>query len=202
GVEPKTGLDAGARATTGRGHGRLRTLLAIGETALGVVLLVAAGLLLRSFYRLAHTDPGFDPSRVVTLKFNLRGARYPYLQQLAFYNELLADLNARPGIEVTAAVPLPMSGSRYSVSFDPPNTPLPASARPSADFGVVAPGYFRALQIPLVAGRDFTSADDDAAPRVVIVNQRFVREFLGGRNPIGQRIRPSLNTTEKEAPWR
>jgi putative ABC transport system permease protein len=201
-IPPKLGLDPGTRATASLGHTQLRAALAIAETAIGVVLLVAAGLLLRSFYRLAHTDPGFDASRVVTLRFHLSDSRYSYLKQVAFYDALLADLNARPGVEATAAAPLPLSGSRYSVSFEPPNTPLPASKRPSADFGMAGPGYFRTMQIPLVEGREFTRADDDAAPRAVIVNQSFVRQYLGGRDPIGQRIRPSLSTTEPGTPWR
>ena len=201
-MDPKPGLDAGARSTASRGDSRLRAALAISETAAGVLLLVAAGLLLRSFYRLAHTNPGFDPSSIVTLKFNLPGARYPYLKQITFYDELLADLNARPGLQATAAAPLPLAGSRYSVSFEPPNMSLPPSKRPSADFGIVAPRYFQMMGIPIIAGRDFTKADTDAAPRSVMVNESFVRQYLGDRNPIGQRIRPSVRTTEKEAPWR
>ena len=199
---PKLDLEDSGRATAGRRHSRVRVGLVVAETAVGVVLLVAAGLLMRSFYRLAHTNPGFDTSHVVTLKFSLPESRYSYRQQIAFYDEVIADLNMVPGVQATAAVPLPLSGSTYTISFDRPDAPLPQSQRPSADISLVGPGFFRALQIPIVEGRDFTATDDDNAPRVVAVNESFVRQFLSGRNPIGQRIRPGLNTTEKEPPMR
>jgi len=201
-TDPRRGFDADARATSGRGHGRLRSALAIAETAIGVVLLVGAGLLLRGFYRLSHTDPGFDPSRIVTLKFNVPESRYPYLKNIALYDQLLADLNGVPGLEATMAAPLPLGGSRFTISFEPPGAPTPQSRRPSSELGIIGPGYFREMRIPFIGGRDFTAADNDAAPRVVIVNQSFARQFLPGRDPVGQRIRPSLSTTEKDTPWR
>jgi len=199
---PKVDLEDSGRATAGRRHGRVRATLVVVETAVGVVLLVAAGLLVRSFYRLATTNPGFDASHVVTLRFNLPESRYSYKKQIAFYDELIADLNALPGLEATAAAPLPLNGGRYSISFSPPGATLPPSQRSSADFAMVGPAYFRALQIPVVQGREFTAADDDGATRVVVVNESFARQFLNGRNPIGERIQPSMNTTEKEPPWR
>jgi len=201
-AEPRAGLDESGRATAGRRHGRMRATLVVSEMALGVVLLIGAGLLLRSFHRLAHSDPGFDGSHVVTAKFTLPDNRYPYRKQIAFYDELLADLNALPGVQASAASPLPLSGLRYSISFQLPGAKVPASEQPSAAFGMVGPGYFRALQIPIVAGRDFTAADDDAATRVVVVNESFAHRYLAGRDPIGQRIKPGLSTTEKETPWR
>jgi putative ABC transport system permease protein len=202
GTEPKVNLDDSGRITAGRAHSRARTTLIVAEISVGVVLLVAAGLLLRSFDRLVHTDPGFDASHVVTFKFSLPTSRYPYLKQIAFYDELIADLDALPGVEATAAAPLPLVGVRYGIGFELAGAPLPPSQRASADFCMVGPGFFRALQIPIVEGREFSAADDDAAPRVVVVNESFARQFLNGRNPIGQRIRPGLSTTEKTAPWR
>jgi predicted permease len=199
---PGPGLQDSARTTAGRGQGRLRAALVVAETGIGVMLLVAAGLLMRGFYRLAHTDPGFDATHVVTAKFTLPESRYSYEKRIAFYDELLNDLNGLPGLQVTAAVQLPLSGSRLGISFELPDAPLPPSQRLSADVGIAGPGYFRALQIPIVEGRDFTTADDDTAPRVVVVNESFARQFLAGRPPIGQRIKPSLSTTEKETPWR
>jgi putative ABC transport system permease protein len=199
---PGPGLKDSARTTAGRGQGRLRAALVVAETGIGVMLLVAAGLLVRGFYRLAHTDPGFDATHVMTAKFTLPESRYSYRKQIAFYDELLKELNGLPGVQATAAAPLPLNGSRYGVGFELPDAPLPPSKRPSADFGIAAPGYFRAMEIPIVEGRDFSAADDDAAPRVVVVNESFARQFLTGRTPIGQRIKPGLSTTEKEAPWR
>ncbi|MGH9140041.1 MAG: ABC transporter permease, partial [Vicinamibacterales bacterium] len=199
---PAPGLQDGARMTAGRGQGRLRGALVIAETGLGVMLLIAAGLLVRGFYHLTHTDPGFDARHVMTAKFTLPASRYPYRKQVAFYDELLNELNGLPGVQATATVPLPLNGSRYGISFELPGAPLPPSQRPSADFSLAGPGYFRAMQIPIVEGRDFRVADDDAAPRVAVVNESFARQFLAGRSPIGQRIKPGLSTTETDTPWR
>jgi putative ABC transport system permease protein len=200
-AEATPGSQATARTTAGRTERRLRGVLVVAETAVGVVLLVGAGLLLRSFDRLVRTPAGFDPDHVVTANFVLPDKRYPYLQQVAFYDALLADLRALPEVEAMAAtVPLPLSGSNYSISFQQDGAA--ATARESADFALVSPGFFRAMHIPLVSGRDVTEADDDAAPRVVIVNETFARRYFPGVNPIGKRIKPGLSTTEKETPWR
>jgi putative ABC transport system permease protein len=202
GTAPAAALAENARASTAPGQTRVRSILVIAETALGVVLLVAAGLLVRSFYRLAHTNPGFDPSHVVTARFSLPDSRYSYLQQVRFYDELLAALNAAPGLQATGATPLPMSGSRFGLSIELPGESTPHARLPSADFMVVAPGFFRAMQIAIVAGRDFTPADNDGSPRVIAINEAFARRFFPDRDPIGQRVKLSLSTTEKETPWR
>ena len=202
-AESALGGAATGRATPGRGQRRLRGALVVAETAIGVVLLVGAGLLLRSFDRLLHTAPGFEPQHLVTATFRLPDSRYPYLKQIAFYDDVLADLRALPGVTTAAAAaPLPLSGSRYSISFQQSGPERPQSERLSADFGMVSPGYFRTLHVPLIRGREFSEADSDAAPRVVIVNDRFARQYFGDADPIGQRIKPGLSTTEKEMPWR
>ena len=202
-TDPAIGAAATARATQGRGQQRLRGALVIAETAIGVVLLVGAGLLLRSFDRLLRTAPGFDPQHLVTATFRLPDSRYPYPKQIGFYDDVLSKLRALPGVEDAAATaPLPLSGSRYSISFQQSGVQRPSAERLSADFGMVSPGYFRTLHVPLVSGRDFAEADSDAAPRVVIVNERFARQYFGDADPIGQRIKPGLSTTEKETPWR
>jgi predicted permease len=202
-ADAAAGAAATARASHGRTQRRIRAALVIAETAIGVVLLVGAGLLLRSFDRLLRTSPGFDPGHVVTAHFRLPDNRYPYLKQIAFYDDLLSDVRALPGVDgVAGTAPLPLSGSRYTISFAQPGAPTRPSERPSADFGIVSPGYFRTLHVPLVRGRDFTPADSDAAPRVVIVNESFVRRYFPETDPIGQRIKPGLSTTEKETPWR
>jgi putative ABC transport system permease protein len=171
--------------------------------AIGVVLLVAAGLLLRSLHRLWQTDPGFDAQHVVTAKVDLPDKRYPYLKQIAFYDDVVRDLKALPDVQMAAAVaPLPFSGGRYGLSFEQPGVSAPRSRRPSTDFVMVGPGYFRLMAMPFVQGRDLSEADTDAAPRVVVVNESFVRQFLESRNPIGERIKLSLSTTEPDMPWR
>ena len=197
------GLQATMRSSAGRSQRRVRSGLVVAETAIGVMLLIAAGLLLRNFNRLLHTSPGFDPQNVITARFRLPDARYPYLKQVAFYEELLPAIAAVPGVQAVAATaPLPLSGSRYSVSFEQVGSTAAAADKPSAGFGMMSPGYFHAMRIPFVRGRDFTAADNDAAPRVAIVNESFGSTYFPGQDPIGQRIRPGLSTTEKESPWR
>jgi len=202
-TEPTAGLRDSTRATGGPSQRRLRAALVVAETAIGVVLLVAAGLLLRSFDHLLNTRPGFDPDHVMTAQFNLPDSRYAYPQQIAFYDALLPALGGLPGVEsIAAARPLPLSGTNYSIRFEQVGPPVAAADLPSADFAMVSPGYFRGLRIPFSRGRDFGPADDDRAPRVVIVNESFARRYFAGQDPIGQRIKPGLSTTEKETPWR
>jgi putative ABC transport system permease protein len=199
---PASAMADSGRTTVGGRQGRLRSALVVAETGVGVILLVTAGLLVRSFYRLAHTDPGFDTAQVMTARFALPDSRYSYAKQVAFYDALFADLGAQPGIQASGVAPMPLSGSRYGLSFELPGATVSPAQRPSADFAMVSPGFFRAMQIPIVAGREFAVADSDAAPRAIAVNETFVRRFLPGRSPIGQRIKISLSTTEKETPWR
>jgi len=192
-----------ARSTEAPEPRRLRNVLVVAETAISVILLVGAGLLLRSFDRLVGTRPGFDPQHLVTANFRLPDSRYPYAKQIAFYDAFFSDLAALPGVEAAGgARPLPLSGTRYTISFQLPGGSTAAADRPSAAFGMVTPGYFRMLRIPIVQGRDFTVADNDSAPRVVIVNEAFARRYFPNVNPIGQRMKPGLQTTEKETPWR
>ena len=196
------GAQAATRATAGRAERRLRGLLVVAETAIGVVLLVGAGLLLRSFDRLVRTPAGFDPDRIVTATFLLPDTRYSYAKQIAFYDSLVADLRAIPGVEAAAAtVPLPLSGSNYTISFEQEGGAGGAN-RESADFALAGAGFFRAMHIPLVRGRDLTPADDDRAPRVVVVNEAFARRYFPGIDPIGKRLKLGVSTTEPETPWR
>jgi putative ABC transport system permease protein len=196
------GAQTAARATAGRAERRLRGLLVVAETAIGVVLLVGAGLLLRSFDALVRTPAGFDPDHVVTATFLLPDTRYSYPRKVAFYDALLADLRALPGVEAAAAtVPLPLSGTNYTISFEQAGGSSGAN-RESADFALISPGFLRAMHIPLVRGRDVTPADDDAAPRVVVVNEAFARVYFPGVDPIGKRLKLGISTTEAETPWR
>jgi len=202
-TEPTVGLQGTMRASLGRSQRRVRGALVVAETSIGVVLLVVAGLLLRNFNRLLNTSPGFDPQRVVTARFSLPDVRYAYVKKIAFYDELLAEIGARPGVQtIGATMPLPLSGGRYSISFQQSGSPSSSANQPSAGFAMVSPGYFHAMRIPVVQGREFSPADNDAAPRVLIVNQSFARTYFPDMNPIGQRIKPGLSTTEKETPWR
>jgi len=197
-----TALQDSARSGSGLRHRRLRAGLVIAEMAIGVVLLVGAGLLLRGFDRLVGNDPGFDPDGLIAAQLHLPDGAYPYLAQVAFYERVLAALRESARVEVAAAAPLPLSGTRYYISFALPGAPVPRSERPSALFMMTSPGYFRAMRILLLRGREFLPSDSEAAPRVVVVSDAFARRYFPGQNPIGQRINPGLMTTESEEPWR
>jgi putative ABC transport system permease protein len=197
-------LGASRIAVGARSQGRWLNGLIVTETAAGVVLLVVATLVIGGLGRLARTDPGFDVSQVTTLRVSLPDSRYPFREQVGFYDRLLPDLTRIPGVQGAAIVgPLPLSGSRYGISFElPGDRAAEAGNRPSAGFAFVSPGYFAAMRIPIVQGREFGAGDTDAAPRVVVVNESFARRYFPNGSPIGQRIKPGLSTTEPEAPWR
>jgi putative ABC transport system permease protein len=196
----------GAERTSGGSRAQRRWLngLIVAETAVGAVLLVAAMLVITGLDRLANVDPGFDASTVSTMRVNLPDSRYSFAKRVAFYDRVLPEIGRLPGIESAAIVgPLPLSGSRYSLSFElTADRTVEAGARLSSGFAFVSPGYFQTMRIPLLQGREFTSADDDRAPRTVIVNESFAGQYFPGENPIGKRIRIGLQTTEAEVPWR
>jgi putative ABC transport system permease protein len=123
---------------------------------------------------------------------------------VAFYDRLLPELSRLPGVEGAAIVgPLPLTGSRYTISFElPGNRAHDAARRLNAGFAFVSPGYFRAMRIPVKQGREFTTADTETSPRTVVINESFARQYFPGENPLGKRIKPGLSTTEPETPWR
>ncbi len=183
---------------TSTGGGRFRSALVSAEVAAAVLLLCGAGLLLRTLLVLVNVDTGYrvDGARVLTLDFSLPfGPNTPRptpeaLQQ--FYANVARDVEARPEVESvgwTSALPYGTTSElgfwSVAVVGDPPIT---ADDRPRADFAVATDGYFKTLDLPIVAGRGFTDRDAAGAPPVCIVNDAFVRRVLRGRNPVGMRI--------------
>jgi predicted permease len=185
----------------GTSNQRLRSGLIVVETTFGLALLVVAGLLLRSFHRLIEVDPGLNPRNVLTLTFDLPEKKYSEQQQVDFYRQLLARAQALPGVVSAAAVtPLPLSGGNAMVTFSIDGHPVPKSEEPSADIKVVSSGYFHALEIPFVTGRDFTDHDDSKAPGVVIVNQSFAQKYFPNENAVGKRITPGATNHGEPQP--
>jgi predicted permease len=173
--------------------------LVIAETALGLVLLVTAGLLLRSFHRLLQVDPGFDPEHVLTFSFDLPDAKYSQEQQIRFYHDFLAKLRSLPGVAAAGGLsPLPLSGDNFIISFQIEGHPVAEADEPSADTRFASPEIFRTLGIPLIAGRDFNERDDLQSPRVVIVNEAFAKRFFPNENPLGKLITPGLREHGKK----
>jgi len=183
------GLKQGARGAAG--GTRTRAALVVGQVALALVLLAGAGLLLKSFANLQRVDLGFEPAHVLTARVTLPDARYHEpARQAAFFETLLARLNALPGVRSAGAINwLPLSGLRSATDFWFGGRPIPSDAeQPSADIGVVDPNYFRTMGIILRKGRGIESTDDAHHPGAVVVNERFARHYFPDQSALGQRI--------------
>ncbi|MGE5803234.1 MAG: ABC transporter permease [Gemmatimonadota bacterium] len=187
-----TQLKEGGRSqTAARGRTRLRTVLVVGQTAMAVMLLAAAGLLIRSLERLAGVDPGVRTESVLSFHLGLPPARSGNpVYTVAFYRELRERLAAVPGVSsVGLASRLPLSGDDHSNSFRlMAEVPVPGQER-SAQDRAVSPGYFRTLGIP-VRGREFTDADVSGGLPVVIINDAFARRYFPGVDPLGSQFIP------------
>ena len=180
---------AGHRGTGG--GGRLRFVLVVAEIAVSVTLLIGAGLLVRSFARLQHVDPGFDPAPVLTARLGLPPEAYSSPQKIAtFHHQLRDQLLALPGVQAAAfSSSVPMTGIDTDASFSIEGRVAPAAdQRPVSWFGVVSPEYFETMNIHLRQGRVFAASDHETAPKVVIISEATARRFWPNQNPVGQRI--------------
>jgi putative ABC transport system permease protein len=181
--------EGGRSSTTGQSHTRLRSGLVIAETAFGVMLLIGAGLFIRSLDRLSHARLGFDPGHLLTASFDLSETAYNSDQQDRFVNDLVTRLRALPGVTAAAgSLPLPLNNDGWSISFNLVEHPLPEANQPSAGFYVVVPGFFETMQIPLVRGRTFGERDRRNEAPVMIITDSFARKFFPTEDPIGKRI--------------
>lgn len=181
-----------SRGSTGgaRSH-RLRFAFVVSQFALSLVLLVGAGLLIRSFAELRAVEPGFEARGVVTFWQALPKARYGEVdQQTRFFDQLLAKLTSLPGIEDAGMVsPLPFSGNDQGRTFTIAGQPAPAQGmEPSASLLTIDGGYFRTMRIPLKRGRAFDARDRKDSTPVVMINQTFAQKYFPNENPIGQRL--------------
>ncbi|HEX4640427.1 MAG TPA: ABC transporter permease [Chthoniobacterales bacterium] len=185
-------LQQGSKGSTGGLHGtRVRAFLVVSQVSLSLLLLAGAGLLIKSFFNLRASNPGFDPSGVLVLDQIMPRLKYPEPdQQRRFYDQLLPKLAAIPGVEIVGgANPLPFSDNDSASSFyiaeQPPIAP---GNRPDASHLAVAPGYFSSMKIPLRNGRDFDARDTEKSGNVALINEAFARRFFPGVNPIGQHV--------------
>ena len=203
-LAPALALRDGTRTvTSGRGHHRLQTWLVIAETALGLVLLVGAGLLIRSFVSVLRVDPGFDARHVLTARFTMSDTSYPRDHKIQFVQELMSRLNALPGVKAASAGwPMPMSGSDATVSFTVEGHPVAQADHPSESLGVAEPGFFEAMRIPLIAGRTFNSMDQTKSPPVAIIDQAFAKKYFPGVNPIGRHMTADVGDDVVDHPVR
>lgn len=185
---------------------RMRSALVAVEVGLSVVLLVCAGLLLKSFVLLQRVNPGFEPSQVaMTFVYPPRLQGAPIPQQQAFFRELLTRISGLPGIQSAGIVSsVPDSGDFDNITINIQGRPFAPSQQPMPDRYVVSPGYFATLRIPLVKGRLFNDADDQAHPRVIIVNELLSAQLFPGQDPVGQKIQiptPGDFTDETQPYW-
>ena len=198
------GLKEGSRGTTtGPERLRLQRLLVVGQLALSLFLLVGAGLFVEGFLEEVRASVGFDSHNLLTASVSLRGL--PYLQpqrQKQFFEDVLRRVATLPGVgSAAAATELPFSFPSR-VSFTVEGLPMTKPQdRPKCGWFAVSPGHFATLQLPLLRGREFTASDDGDAPQVLIVNEAFVRRFLGTENAIGRHIRLDLGDRDPD-PWR
>ena len=185
-------LQQGAKGSTGGLHtNRLRAFLVVSQVSLSLLLLAGAGLLIKSFFNLRATDPGFDPVRLMTMSLTLPRARYPELdQQIRAHDAIMEKISAIPGVECAGGVnPLPLAGNINNQSFMVSGTaPLPRGNHPGGGYLIVKPDYFKAMKIPVLQGRAFTRADTKDSPLVVMINEAFARKHFPDRNPIGQQV--------------
>jgi putative ABC transport system permease protein len=192
-------LKEGGRSAQGLGRSRLRGALVVSEVALTLVLLVGAGLLVKSFRQLLAVDSGLDPHGVLTLDVSLPQAKYAERQQItSFYERLIEQAAALPGVEAAGAVSvLPLAGNDNSnfVQIEG-RPPQPAGQALRAGRRNVSADYFRALGIPVKRGRAFNASDAKDAPPVVVINESLARSFFAGEDAVGKRIR-----TGEKSPW-
>ncbi len=189
----QTNLKEGGERTGQRGGQHVRSFLAIAEISLATVLLVAGGLLIRSFALVTSVNPGFDPNNVTEAEVSLPQFQYSTPQQwTAFSTELLTRLHTQPGLEDSAlAAPLPMDRQgqapfTFSIVGKPP---LPPGKSTTADYATVSPDYFHVMRIPLVRGRFFSEQDSPSNPNVAIINETLARREFANRDPIGRHMR-------------
>jgi putative ABC transport system permease protein len=176
-----------------RGAEHVRSFLAIAEISLAMVLLVAGGLLMRSFALVTSVNPGFDPTNVTEAEVSLPQFQYSTPQQWsAFSNELLARLHAQPGLRDSAlAAPLPMDrqGEANFGFTIVGNPPLPPGKSTTADYATVSPDYFHVMRIPLLRGRFFSEQDSPSNPKVAIISETLSRRYFPNQDPIGRQMR-------------
>jgi putative ABC transport system permease protein len=192
----------GKSTTTGEGR-KLRDALVVAEFGLALSLLLGAGLMIEALMHLRAVEIGFNPNNLLTLEVPLRGSRYETpLRQVEFFQQLLSRMAVLPGVEAaTISRGVPMNGwaGWNFVTADHPNPP--AGEVPDANYVVVAPDYFRAMQIPLRTGRPFTAFDTPTSEQVVIVSESLARKYWPNQEPLGKRLKITSDANDNHLPW-
>ncbi|MCI0445782.1 ABC transporter permease [bacterium] len=201
--DPKLGesLKEGGRNRVGTGSSKIRSLLVVSEVALALMLLIGAGLLMKSFIQLINVNPGFQTQNVLTMQFNLPDTRYPEREQISsFYSQLLEKVKSLPGvIEAGTTSALPLGGSYTDTNFLIEGQSPDNKKDQGVWFQLISKEYLQTMRIRLLKGRYFTDQDNFDSPRVVIVTESFARHYFPDGNVIGKR----LNFNDPKKPlWR
>jgi putative ABC transport system permease protein len=191
-LDVTSALKEGGRGAEGHRRTSARSLLLIGEVALSLMLLVGAGLLIKSFVRLQEVRPGFNSRNVLMAMVALPGAKYKDQQFAEFFRQLKERLEAAPGVQaVGGSINLPLAASGYSIGrgFIPEGRPLTRDENIDANYSTITGDYFKALQVPLIAGRTFEVRDNAEGPKVVIINESAAKRHFGSpKEAIGKRL--------------
>jgi putative ABC transport system permease protein len=196
-MQATAGNLSGALKEGGRGgsdgvrRNRLRSFLVASEFALAFMLLIGAGLMIRSFLALQSVNPGFDPHHVLSMVVSVAGSQEaPEGLRELFYRQLLRQVRNVPGVESAGAINhLPLAGDLWGWNFTIDGRPQPRPGEePMAVYRVAMPGYFEAMRLPLLRGRAIAASDDAGAPGVVVINQRAANQYWPGEDPIGKRL--------------
>jgi predicted permease len=183
--------EGGRGDTDGVRSNRLRGFLVASEFALAFVLLIGAGLMIRSFFALQTVDPGFDPHNVLSMVVSVAGSKEGAAgARGVFYRQLVQQIRRIPGVQSAAGINhLPLAGDLWGYDFEIEGRPKPRPGEsPGAVYRIAMPGYFETMRLPLLSGRSIAESDDTRAPGVVVINQRAARQYWPGTNPIGKRI--------------
>jgi predicted permease len=193
--------DGGRLLGGGQRQQRLRAGLVVVEVALALVLLVGAGLLLRSFVKLQHVEAGFRPEGVVTMSIATPFARYQTADsKVVFYDRLFERLKALPGVEAAGVTSdLPWTGYDENTGFNVEGKTFPPSDTPHARYHFISSDYFRAIGVPLVAGRFFDGRDRQKTTKVILINESAARRYWAGESAVGKRI--TFNSKPKDEDW-
>lgn len=183
--------EGGRSGAEGVQRSRLRSLLVVSEFALALMLLIGAGLMIRTFAALQAVDPGFNPHNLISMIVSVAGSKEadPGRREL-FYRQLIERVRFLPGVQAAGAINhLPLAGDLWGGHFAIEGRPKPRPGEsPGAVYRMVAPGYFAAMQLPIVRGRDITDSDNAAAPGVIIINEQAARQYWPGEDPLGKLV--------------
>jgi predicted permease len=194
--------EGGRGSTESLARNRMRSLLVVTEIALSLVLLISAGLLIRSFMRLRDVDPGFNSKNVLTTTLSPNRVKYAEAdQQKNFFRDVLERVRSLPGVEAAGLVnPLPLNGNTSSVTFTVEGRPTTPGKQFSSNRRMISPDYFRAMSIPLIRGRALDARDVKDSPLVIVINETFARRFFPGEDPLGKRIILGAHPVENPNP--